>query len=73
MRWSLRELAEADVRHFNRGITINQEFQRPYMLKDFQIEEVEDGFVVWCEGPFVVRGSGEVKSPVHISGSPELT
>jgi hypothetical protein len=62
MRWRLRELAEADVRHFNRGITINEDLQRPYSLSDFQMEEVEDGFVVWADGPFVVRGSGTARN-----------
>jgi hypothetical protein len=59
MRWHLKELAEKEVPLFNRGITINEDLQRPYILNDFQIEEVEDGFVVWCEGPFVVRVRGE--------------
>ena len=59
MRWSLKELADADIRLFNRGITINEDLQRPHTLNDFQIEEVEDRFIVWCEGPFVVRARGE--------------
>lgn len=62
MRWGLREFAEADVRLFNRGITINEDLQRPHMLTDFQIEEVENGFVVWADGPFVVRGSGRARN-----------
>lgn len=58
MRWSLRELAETEVRLFNRGITINEDLHRPHLLSDFQVEEFEGGFVVWADGPFAVRRSG---------------
>lgn len=54
-----KEWAEGEVNRFNRGITINQDLQRPHVLDDFQIEEFEDGFLIWCEGPFVVRARGE--------------
>ncbi len=47
MRWGLREFAEADVGLFNRGITINEDLQRPHMLTDFSIE---------------VRGSGRARN-----------
>ena len=59
MKIPSREWAESEVRLFNRGITINEDLQRPHRLDDFQVEEFEDGFVVWCEGPFVVRARGE--------------
>jgi hypothetical protein len=59
LRRPTRELAEAEIFLFNRGITINADLQRPHLLNDFQVEEFEDGFVVWCEGPFVVRARGE--------------
>ena len=36
MLWDLREFAEGDVRHFNRGITINEDIQRPHTLQDFR-------------------------------------
>ena len=56
MRWDIRELAEADVRLFNRGITINEDLGHPHFLNDFEIEEPEPGkFIVFAEGPFVVR------------------
>jgi hypothetical protein len=58
MRWGLREVAEAEVRLFSRGITINEDLQRPHTLTDFQIEEAENGFIVCADGPFAVRGSG---------------
>lgn len=63
MRWTIREFVEVEVRHFNRGITINEDLGRPYMLTDFEIEEPEPGqFIVCAEGPFVVHGLGVAKS-----------
>jgi len=55
MRWHIPELAEADVRLFNRGILINDDIQCPYLLRNFEVEECEDGYVAACEGPFVIR------------------
>jgi hypothetical protein len=68
MRWDIRELAEADVRLFNRGITINEDLGQPHLLQNFEIEEVEaEKFIVFAEGPFVVRprtsGSGRGHDP----------
>jgi len=68
MRWDLRELAEADVRLFNRGIMINEDLGQPHLLDDFAIEEVEpEKFIVFAEGPFVPRprtsGSGGGTKP----------
>lgn len=59
MRWDTRELAEADVLIFNRGITINHDLHRPYVLQSFEVEEFNDGFIVGCEGPFAIRGLGQ--------------
>jgi hypothetical protein len=60
MSWSFREYAEAEVRHMNRGITINKDIGRPHLLTNFEIEEREPGkFVVFAEGPFVERTRGE--------------
>jgi hypothetical protein len=71
MRWDLREFAEGDVRHFNRGITINEDIQRPHTLQDFQIEEFEGRFVVWCDGPFVIRGAGAAQNlPARTPSAP---
>jgi hypothetical protein len=47
-----------EVGRFNRGIPINEDIQCPYVLDEFQIGEVDDGFIVWCEGPSVVRTNG---------------
>lgn len=61
MTWAMRELVEADVRVFNRGITINEDISRPHLINDFQIEELELGkFIVFAEGPFVIRMNGTV-------------
>jgi hypothetical protein len=64
MKVPSREWAEAEVRNSNRGITINEDLRQPHRLEDFQIEEFEDGFVIFADGPFVVRmrGEGEAQS-----------
>lgn len=72
MHWPLRELAEAEVRCFNHGITINEDLQNPFLLQDFQIEELEDGFVVWCEGPFVARARGAGAAQSTTARAPQL-
>jgi hypothetical protein len=60
MSWSVRQFAGADIRHFNRGITINEDVGHPHRLTNFEIEEREPGkFVVFAEGPFVERTRGE--------------
>jgi hypothetical protein len=65
MSWGIRELADAELWQFNRGITINEDIGRAYVLRNFEVEERAPGeFVVFADGPFVVRtrGEGEAKS-----------
>jgi hypothetical protein len=59
MKFPTKDWADTEKYRFNRGITINEDLQQPHRLDDFQIEEFEDQFVVWCKGPFVVRARGE--------------
>jgi hypothetical protein len=54
-----REWAEGEVSLFSRGITINEDLKRPYVLTEFEIEPLADGFVISCDGPFEVRGVGD--------------
>ena len=61
MKIPTKEWAEREAATFNGRITINEDIKRPHILNNFQIEEFEDGFVIWCDGPFVVRGSGEAR------------
>lgn len=68
-----KEWAEPEVSRFNRGITINEDLQRPHVLNDFQVEEFEDGFVIWCEGPFVVRAHGEAAAEDKTADTPNAS
>jgi hypothetical protein len=53
-----KTIAEDEIMAFNRGITINKDIQRPHLLTNFQIERFNEGYVIWCDGPFEIRGEG---------------
>ena len=57
MPWSSKTYAETEVLDFNRrGITINADLGRPWVVHTFQVEEREPGvFIIAAEGPFVER------------------
>ena len=71
MKIPTREWAQMEAGRFNRGITINEDIQRPHVLDDFQVEELEGEFVVWCDGPFVVRARGEGTVQNKAESTPE--
>lgn len=56
--WELCELAEVDMREFNRnGVMIPSSLGGNHVIHDFTVEEREDGkYVVCCEAPFIVQG-----------------
>lgn len=71
LKFPSKEWAEPEVSRFNRGITINEDLQRPHVLGDFQLEEFDNGLVVWCEGPFVVRAHGEAAAQNKVADKPD--
>jgi hypothetical protein len=64
--WDLSELAEIDMREFNRnGVTIPSSNGGNHVIADFIVEKREDGkFVVCCEAPFIVENR-----PARIDGA----
>jgi hypothetical protein len=55
-----KTIPEDEIMAFDRGITINEDIHRPHLLTNFQIEKFNEGYVIWCDGPFEIRGAGAV-------------
>jgi hypothetical protein len=55
--WPVRELAESNCALANRGVKIPASNGLPYVIRNFEVEELAPGkFVIFCNAPFEMTG-----------------